>query len=105
MTVSATVTGTATATVSGNLEFSRDFVVANVKATYGINASLSLSTTLGNSFTFNVPAWKTGDAVYGVYRSYTTGREEWYTTNCVVTQYRNVTAYSPYKVGWRVWFS
>lgn len=66
----AQVSGTVNATVSGNLEVSRDLVIESVRATYGINAQVSMAATLGNSMDVRAASERTANAQCGVWRAY-----------------------------------
>jgi hypothetical protein len=91
--------------VSGSQNIGVSVKIASISATYGISASASMSTTLGNSIAITVPAHKTGNGDYGVWRAYVSGVERWYTTTCAITQTKSTTVYSPYRRGWNTWIS
>jgi len=101
----AQATATVSASFSGGASVSIPIKVAEIKAKYGIAASVSITATLGTSITISVPSKKTGNADYGVFRAYTTGVEEYVTNACAVTQSKSVTGYTPYKVGFLTWVS
>ncbi|MCL1840524.1 MAG: hypothetical protein FWF75_02080 [Propionibacteriaceae bacterium] len=104
-TFTATASGTVSATISGNANVSANVIFGSISASFGISVQASITASLGNSTQVIVPAGKTGNAAYGVWRAYTTGTEQLTNNACVVTQSHSVTAYSPYKVGWNTWIS
>lgn len=105
MTVTSTKSGTVSSSISGGTKVALSVKLATIESNYGVNVSSSVNVTLGNSFSFPVPAHKTGNADYGAWRAYVKGVEEYFNASCKVTKSQKTTTYSPYKTGWRTWIS
>lgn len=104
MTLTATVGGTATLTVSTSVKVDASVILAGAEATVGTSLSYSVTANVSNQFKIYVPAHKAGYGAYGVFRVETTGHYYYRLSDCSVgTDYGTITAYSPDYVGWNTW--
>ncbi|WZH38943.1 MAG: hypothetical protein PIR02_09785 [Microbacterium enclense] len=101
----AEVSGTVEATVSGSANVGVDAKLANISATYGTSVSASLTASLGNQTSIEVPPGQTGNGQYGIYTVTVTGTETLYGPSCEVVESRSTTITSPTRVGWNTWWS
>ncbi|MEU5867615.1 hypothetical protein ABZ815_41065 [Nonomuraea sp. NPDC047529] len=94
-TFTATVSGTVSVSwnVSGSLKVDR--LIAGAEVATGVNLSASLTASLGNTISIPTPARKTTTATYGVWRKKTNG-----IYHVCGQKPKNVTAWTPWRVGW-----
>jgi hypothetical protein len=102
-TFSAQASGTVTATVNASSTVDIGAIVADASATLGVSLSVSMTASLGNSTTVTVGPGKTAYATYGVWRKGTVGTYWKTLANCTTQKVTNVTAWSPWYVGWNTW--
>ncbi|GAA3610622.1 hypothetical protein GCM10022419_114540 [Nonomuraea rosea] len=96
-TFTATISGTVSVSwnVSGSLKVDR--LIAGAEVATGVNLTASMTASLGNSIAVPTPARKTTTATYGVWRKKTKGVYQ-----VCGQRPRNVTAWSPWRVGWYI---
>ncbi|GAA0391602.1 hypothetical protein Acor_18350 [Acrocarpospora corrugata] len=80
-------------------------ILAGAEATAGVNLSASLSVEIGNTIEVPTPPKKTANASYGVWRKKTSGNYVQIFSNCSEKVRSSVTAWAPWKIGWRTWES
>lgn len=102
---SATASKTVSVSLSASTEVSINALVAKQKVTLRGTLAVSKTATLSNTVTVTGSPHKTITARYGVWRLKITGKTWRAYSNCTETAKRNVTSYTPYKVGWYVWES
>lgn len=103
-TFTATTSGTVTLTATAEETVSANVVLGSVAEKTGVSVSFSLTATVGNQTQLTVDRGKTGYAQYGVWRVVTTGHYYYRFSDCSIGDDQGyVTAYSPYRVGWRTW--
>lgn len=105
MTLTSTVSGTVGAAWTGSTNVSGSVKLASISGTFGINAQASVTATVGNSITITVPAGKTGNGDYGIWKTYVTGKEVYYLNNCTSGASSATNVWAPYRVGWNTWIS
>lgn len=105
MTLTNSVSGTVSVTYSGSSNVSGSVKLVTLGATFGISAQASITATVGNSITITVPAGKTGNGDYGVWRAYVTGKEVYYLNNCTSGGSSASNVWAPYRVAWNTWIS
>lgn len=101
----SSVSGTVQVGVSGSTNVGASVKLASISATYGINAQASLTANVGVTFDIVVPAFKTGNGNFGVWRASVTGKENYYLSNCTVADTKSTSVMAPYRVGWNTWIS
>ncbi|MGW3312099.1 hypothetical protein ACWDG9_36580 [Streptomyces sp. NPDC001073] len=104
-TFSAEASGTVGISFSGSLKVTLSELVSRQEATFGVNLSASLTAKLGNSVTASIPAHKTLNAKYGVWRRRVTGTSYYVYSNCESSKPSTIVSYTPYTVGWYTWLS
>jgi hypothetical protein len=102
-TFTATGSGTAGVSVSGDTEVSLRALVATQKVKFGVAFSASMTATLGNSITVTSPPRKTLYGEYGVWRKRIVGTSYRIYSNCTTSTHNTVVSYTPYHVGWVTW--
>lgn len=103
MTVTAQIGGTATATFSGSTNVKASAKLAEISGTFGIQASLSLTASIGQSVTTRVGPGKTGYAKYGVFSLPVKGTEQRVLAPDCRIQSRASATVAPFEVGWETW--
>lgn len=103
MTVTAQVGGTATATFSGSTNVKASAKLAEISGTFGIQASVSLTASMGQSVTMKVGPRKTGYARYGIFSLPVKGTEQRVLAPDCTIQSRPSTTVAPFEVGWETW--
>ena len=104
-TFTADVSGTVETTVSGELNVGVDAAVADINATFGIAASTSRTTSLGQAIAIEVPVGMTGNGQYGAWKANVAGVSQYRTPACDVTQTVSSTIDTPYRDGFNTWIS
>ncbi|WP_328473637.1 hypothetical protein [Streptomyces sp. NBC_00448] len=102
VTFNAQASATVGVSLSSKINVSVGALLAKIKAEYEITLSASVTASLSNSISTTIPAHKTVNAEYGVWRSKFTGTTHYQYADCAVTSHV-VTAYGPYRVGWYLW--
>ncbi|MCK8676731.1 hypothetical protein [Streptomyces lichenis] len=97
------VTGSVGVAFSGEVGVKASAVVAEVEAKFGIELAVSLTAKLGNTISVPTPPKKTTFARYGVYRLKSAGYSQYTYQNCTKGTKKNVTVYTPRRVGWAIW--
>ncbi|MFJ3497246.1 hypothetical protein ACIPPJ_27145 [Streptomyces sp. NPDC086091] len=106
-TAKSTFTSDVTATVgiafTGELKTVASVAIASIEQKFSVNVSASLTARLGNSISVDTPARKTTYARYGVYRLKSYGYNQYTYANCTKGVKKNVTIYTPHRIGWAIW--
>ncbi|WP_153182790.1 hypothetical protein [Streptomyces sp. E2N166] len=97
------VTGKVGIAYTGELKVGASVVVAEIEGKFGVNVSVELTARLGNTIAVNTPSKRTTHARYGVYRLKSYGYNQYRYTNCTKGVKKNVTIYTPRRVGWVLW--
>jgi hypothetical protein len=97
------VSGTVGIAFSGELKVSSDVAVVEVEGKFGVNVSTSLTAKLGNTISVDTSPHKTTYGRYGVYRLKSYGYNQYTYVNCGKGAKKNVTIYTPHRVGWVIW--
>ncbi len=103
-TVISTISGTVTFTVNTSAKVNAGVIIANTEVTAGVSLSTSLTATIGNQWSFPVPAHKSGYAQYGIWEVVALGHYYYQTNTCGVSSDEGyIESTSPWYVGWNTW--
>ncbi|MET7480686.1 hypothetical protein ABZT17_41035 [Streptomyces sp. NPDC005648] len=102
-TFTSETSGTVGIAFSGELKVSGPVLVTEVEGKFGVNVSTSLTTKIGNSISVDTPAKTTTFGRYGVYRLKSYGYSQYVYVNCGRGSKKNVTTYTPHRIGWAIW--
>ncbi|MYS13703.1 hypothetical protein [Streptomyces sp. SID4982] len=97
------VTGTVGVAYTGELNVKGTVAVAEISSKFGVTVSASLTAKIGNTVTVDTPSHKTTYARYGVFRLKSYGYSQYVYVNCGKGSKKNVTIYTPHRVGWAIW--
>ncbi|MER5755022.1 hypothetical protein [Streptomyces sp. NPDC002088] len=97
------VSGTVGIAVSGELKVEGNAAVVKIEGKFGVNVSASLTAKIGNTISVDTPSRKTTYARYGVYRLKSYGYSQYTHLNCTKGAKKNVTIYTPHRIGWAIW--
>jgi hypothetical protein len=103
VTLTSTVSGTVTFSVTAGFQAEANFIFGAVKSSLNVSISVSLTATFGNTIVFSVPAKKAGYGDYGVWEVVTTGTLYYVTISCQYTYLGTVQFFGPSYVGWTTW--
>ncbi|CAL9424488.1 hypothetical protein SUDANB38_01939 [Streptomyces sp. enrichment culture] len=104
-TFTSEVTGEVGVAVSGELKVGASVAVAEIEGKFGVELSTKLTAKMGNSIAVNMKPRKTTHGRYGVYRLRSLGFSQYTYPNCTKSAKKNVTIYTPRRVGWVIWES
>lgn len=107
MTLTSTTSGTVGMAVSMSASAEiKTAILGGVKAELGVSVSASMTATSSNTSRITVPAQRTGNGAYGVYRLKASGHL-YRVDSCgrVLEDRGTVTSLSPKSIGWRTWIS
>ncbi|WP_138902446.1 hypothetical protein [Streptomyces albidochromogenes] len=99
------VTGEVGVSVTAGLSTSVDAMIGKIEAKYDVELSAKLTAKLGNNVAVDTPPKTTTNAKFGVWRLKNTGVSYVIYSNCQGSAKKNITSYSPMKVGWHLWES
>ncbi|MEU2108045.1 hypothetical protein [Streptomyces sp. NPDC019507] len=102
-TFTSEVTGEVGIAYTGELKVSGGVAVAEIEGSFGVEVSAKLTAKLGNTISVNTPPRKTTHARYGVYRLKSLGYNHYVYANCTKGVKKNVTIYTPRRIGWAIW--
>ncbi|MFK4108564.1 hypothetical protein [Streptomyces sp. NPDC002176] len=102
-TFTSEVTGKVGVAYSGEFKVSGNVAVLAIEGKFGVNVSVELTAKLGNTIAVDTPPKKTTYARYGVYRLKSYGYNQYVYLNCTRGAKKNVTIYTPHRVGWALW--
>ncbi|MFC9286118.1 hypothetical protein [Streptomyces sp. NPDC057052] len=88
---------------TGEFKAGASIVIASIEQKFSVNVSASLTAKLGNTVSVGTPARKTTFARYGVYRLKSYGYNQYTYINCTKGVKKNVTIYTPHRIGWAIW--
>ncbi|MCF1595582.1 hypothetical protein [Streptomyces muensis] len=97
------VSGTVGISYTGEFKVEGSAAVIKIEGKFGVNVSASLTARLGNTIAVDTPPRKTTFARYGVYRLKSYGYNQYTYTNCTKGAKKNVTIYTPHRIGWAIW--
>ncbi|MFF8975155.1 hypothetical protein [Streptomyces sp. NPDC014995] len=97
------VTASVGIAVTGEFKAGADIAIASIEQKFSVNVSASLTAKLGNTISVDTPARKTTFARYGVYRLKSYGYNQYTYVNCTKGVKKNVTIYTPHRIGWAIW--
>ncbi|MYZ09042.1 hypothetical protein GT028_16940 [Streptomyces sp. SID2999] len=97
------MTGTVGVAYTGELNVKGTVAVAEISSKFGVTVSASLTAKIGNTVTVDTPSHKTTYARYGVFWLKSYGYSQYVYVNCGKGSKKNVTIYTPHRVGWAIW--
>ncbi|MEV0963726.1 hypothetical protein AB0J25_14240 [Streptomyces sp. NPDC049910] len=104
-TFTSEVTGKVGIAYSGELKVGGSVAVVEIEGKFNVNLSVELTAKMGNTVSVDTPSKRTTHARYGVYRLKSWGYSQYVYTNCTKGVKKNVTVYTPRRVGWVLWES
>jgi len=102
-TFTSETSGTVGIAFTGELKVSGRAVVTEVEGKFGVNVSTSLTAKIGNKISVDTPPKTTTFARYGVYRLKSYGYNQYVYVDCGKGSKKDVTTYTPHRVGWAIW--
>ncbi len=102
-TFTSEVTGKAGIAYSGELKVGGSAAVIEIEGKFGVELSVELTAKLGNTIAVDTPSKHSTHARYGVYRLKSYGYSQYLHANCTRGVQKNVTIYTPRRVGWVLW--
>lgn len=102
-TFTSEVSGTVGVAFSGELNVKVTVAVVESGVKFGVTVSASLTAKIGNSISVDTPPHKTTYARYGVFPLKSYGYSQYTYVNCGKGSKKNVTIYTPHRVGWAIW--
>ncbi|MGW8631540.1 hypothetical protein [Streptomyces sp. NPDC055793] len=102
-TFTSEVTGKVGIAYSGELKVGGSVAVVEIEGKFGVNVSVELTAKLGNTIAVDTPSKRSTHARYGVYRLKSYGYSQYRYANCTKGVKKNVTIYTPRRVGWVLW--
>lgn len=97
------VSGTVGIAHTGELKVGSKIAVIEIEGKLSVNVSVSLTAKIGNTISVDTPPRKSTLARYGVYRLKSYGYSQYTYQNCTKGVKKNVTIYTPRRVGWYLW--
>jgi hypothetical protein len=104
-TFTAEVTGTVGIAFTGELNVKASVAALEISTKFGVTVSASITAKLGDVIGADTPPHKTTYASYGVYRLKSSGYSQYRYVDCGKGSKKNVTIYTPHRVGWAIWES
>jgi hypothetical protein len=102
-TFTSEVTGKVGIAYSGELKVGGSAAVIEIEGKFGVELSVELTAKLGNTIAVDTPSKHSTHARYGVYRLKSYGYSQYLYANCTRGVKKNVTIYTPRRVGWVLW--
>ncbi|MEU6287132.1 hypothetical protein [Streptomyces sp. NPDC046988] len=95
--------GAEQANYNGTSRTAKSTFISEVTGEFGVNVSVELTAKLGNTIAVDTPSKRSTHARYGVYRLKSYGYSQYRYANCTKGVKKNVTIYTPRRVGWVLW--
>ncbi|MFD0054163.1 hypothetical protein ACFVHR_10540 [Streptomyces sp. NPDC127168] len=95
--------GAEQANYNGTSRTAKSTFTSEVTGKFGVNVSVELTAKLGNTIAVDTPSKRSTHARYGVYRLKSYGYSQYRYANCTKGVKKNVTIYTPRRVGWGLW--
>ncbi|WP_253195668.1 helix-turn-helix domain-containing protein [Streptomyces sp. JHA26] len=102
-TFTSEVTGKIGIAYSGELKVGGSAAVVEIEGKFGVELSVELTAKLGSTIAVDTPSKHSTHARYGVYRLKSYGYSQYLYANCTIGVKKNVTIYTPRRVGWVLW--